>query len=156
MGQINKSNSPQIPVKIRGREFTAKDIATIKQILSQNPKGSSRSQSKEICEVLNWRQANGILKDRACREVMLRMHAKGLIDCPPIRLKRRNKKSGSNARKNKIVFSEPQNIKPGVLQPSKKYSVNFLTDASSLIFGPRIIKLPRRPNKNVLFIYFVN
>jgi len=113
MEQLIDKPEAQLPVKIRGREFTATDIETIKKILFRNPKGTRLSQSKEICEALNWRQANGILKDRACREVMLRLHAKDLIDCPPIRLKPRKKKSGSNARKNKIVFNEPQKIKTG-------------------------------------------
>ena len=40
------------------------------------------------------------------------MHAKGLIECPPKRLKPRNKK-GANARKNKIKFTEPDRIKNG-------------------------------------------
>ena len=92
--------------------FPSEDIEIIKKILIENQGKSRRIQSKKICETIDWRQANGILKDRACREAMLRLNAKGLIECPPIRLKRRNKK-GSNARKNKVEFIEPTAIKKG-------------------------------------------
>ncbi len=39
--------------------------------------------SRKVCEVLNWRQANGRLKDAACREVLRKMDSKGLINLPP-------------------------------------------------------------------------
>ena len=39
--------------------------------------------SRKICEVLNWRQANGRLKDAACREVLRKMDSKRLIKLPP-------------------------------------------------------------------------
>jgi hypothetical protein len=29
--------------------------------------------SKRVCQVINWRQANGHLKDAVCREVLRRM-----------------------------------------------------------------------------------
>ena len=39
--------------------------------------------SRKVCEVLNWRQANGRLKDAACREVLRKMEQRGLINLPP-------------------------------------------------------------------------
>jgi len=109
---MNNNNTQPYAIKLRGRIFSETDIKTIKRIIAENPKGIRLYQSRKICEALNWRQTNGIFKDRACREVMLRMHAKGLIECPPKRLKPRNKK-GANARKNKIKFTEPDRIKNG-------------------------------------------
>ncbi len=91
---------------IRGRKFTEYDINIIKEILQQNPTATRRYKSKLICERLGWRQANGILKDRACLDVLLRLHNKELINCPPIRLSRRRKNQGG-ARKDKVNFCEP-------------------------------------------------
>jgi len=39
--------------------------------------------SRKVCEIINWRQANGRLKDAACREVLRKMDSKGLINLPP-------------------------------------------------------------------------
>jgi len=41
--------------------------------------------SREVRERLNWRRANGQLKDMSCRVAMLRMQADGLITLPPPR-----------------------------------------------------------------------
>ena len=67
---------------IRGREFTASDIALINETISGNPAISRRKLSLIISEKLNWRQANGNLKDRACRDVLLRLSNKNLIKLP--------------------------------------------------------------------------
>ena len=67
---------------IRGREFTASDIAIINKTISDNPALSRRKLSLIISEKLNWRQANGNLKDRACRDVLLRLSNKNLIKLP--------------------------------------------------------------------------
>lgn len=39
--------------------------------------------SRKVCEAIDWRQANGRLKDAACREVLRKMDGKGLINLPP-------------------------------------------------------------------------
>lgn len=36
-----------------------------------------------LCRVLGWRQPNGWLKDRACRDALRRLHELGLIVLPP-------------------------------------------------------------------------
>ena len=67
---------------IRGREFTTSDIALINKTISDNPTKSRRKLSLIISEKLNWRQANGNLKDRACRDILLRLSHKKLIALP--------------------------------------------------------------------------
>lgn len=95
----------------RGRKFNEKEIALIKSVAEEHRNESRRKISKMICELINWRQPNGILKDRACRDVLLRMNEKGLIDLPPIRTKPRKKSSKAVDRLN-IDFKNPdQEIK---------------------------------------------
>jgi len=72
---------------IRGREFSDSDIDLIKETISNNPNLSRRKLSILICQKLDWRQANGNLKDRACRDVLLRLKEKGLIQLPQGRYK---------------------------------------------------------------------
>jgi len=70
----------------RGREFSLSEIKIIKKIIENNQGKSRTHVSKKICEVINWRQLNGKLKDAACREVLRRMNEVGIIDLPRLRL----------------------------------------------------------------------
>ena len=67
---------------IRGREFTSEEIQQIKDIVAANPSVRRRQLSILICKQLDWRQPNGSLKDRACRDVLLRLAAKEIINLP--------------------------------------------------------------------------
>jgi len=70
----------------RGRKFSFSEIKIIKKVIKNNQGKSRRHISKKICEVINWRQFNGKLKDAACREVLRRMNEVGIIDLPRLRL----------------------------------------------------------------------
>lgn len=67
---------------IRGREFNDSEIDIIKDTIANNTAVTRRKLSLLICEHLNWRQPNGNLKDRACRDVLLRLKKKGIIQLP--------------------------------------------------------------------------
>ena len=67
---------------LRGREFTESEIGLIQQIIREHPNSSRRHLSFLICEQLNWRQPNGHLKDRACRDVLLRLEKQAIIGLP--------------------------------------------------------------------------
>lgn len=89
----------------RGREFIDSEIEIIKQVIKNNQEKSRRHISKRICEVINWRQLNGKLKDAACREVLRRMNEAGIIDLPRLRLNP-SKKSRSPKDRWKGIFKE--------------------------------------------------
>ncbi len=70
-----------LPYIFRGRSWSFQEIETIKEVIK-----TSRYRidiSRKVCEIINWRQANGRLKDAACREVLRKMDSKGLINLPP-------------------------------------------------------------------------
>jgi hypothetical protein len=67
---------------IRGKKFSNSDIELIKRTISDNPTLSRRKLSLLLCQKLHWRQPNGHLKDRACRDVLIRMDQKGIIKIP--------------------------------------------------------------------------
>jgi hypothetical protein len=67
---------------IRGREFKPTEIDLIKALVSSHSDLSRRKLSILICEKLEWRQANGNLKDRACRDVLIRLNNQGIITLP--------------------------------------------------------------------------
>jgi hypothetical protein len=67
---------------IRGRDFSSSDLRLIQDIIFKNPYATRRKLSLLITERLDWRQPNGRLKDRATREVLLRLSQKGLVSLP--------------------------------------------------------------------------
>jgi Druantia protein DruA len=74
------------PVKLRGRVFSVEELATIKWIVDSSPGESRSALSMRICEALDWRQTNGRLKDRSCRDALAKLHERGFLQLPPRRL----------------------------------------------------------------------
>ncbi len=69
-------------MQVCGREFSAATIARIEEILSGDPSLSRRALSLRVCELLEWRAANGKRKEVSCREALLELHRHGLIALP--------------------------------------------------------------------------
>ena len=70
---------------IRKRKIAAKDLQFIQSVVYENWNQSRTQISKILCKKWNWVQSNGRPKDMACREVLLTLHRKGLLDYPPPR-----------------------------------------------------------------------
>lgn len=70
-------------VTLRGKRFSRQDIELVEQCITNHYSQGRTFISRKICESLNWNQANGWLKDRACRDVMLQLERKGIIKLPP-------------------------------------------------------------------------
>lgn len=68
-----------------GRDFSAQDIQLVRELIERSPESSRTALSRQLCEVLHWRKANGELKEMSCRVAMQRMAAEGLITLPPAR-----------------------------------------------------------------------
>ena len=111
---------------IRGREFTASDIALINKTISDNPTLSRRKLSLIVSENLNWRQHNGNLKDRACRDVLLRLSNKNLIKLPKGQYEF-NKQSISIK---SINFTQPATDLVGTVSDFEKPIFKLVQDAS--------------------------
>jgi len=70
---------------IRKREIAAKDLQFIQSVVYENWDQSRTKISKILCKQWNWVQSNGRPKDMACREILLTLHRRGLLDYPPPR-----------------------------------------------------------------------
>ena len=66
-----------------GRIFGPQEIEQVRAIIRTHPKASRQQLSYQVCEVFDWRKADGSLKDMSCRVALLRMHREGLIELPP-------------------------------------------------------------------------
>lgn len=71
----------QIMVKINGQQFSP-DTELIVSLLAENPGWGRYRLSIKLCELWNWRSANGQLKDMACRTLLLRLEKAGQIVLP--------------------------------------------------------------------------
>lgn len=70
---------------IQGREIRPEDVGLIRDWLQAHP-GSNRTRlSRELCEVWDWRNGAGRLKDMAARSLLLKLEARGQIQLPPRR-----------------------------------------------------------------------
>ena len=68
---------------IRRRVVQPADLALIRQlILAEGARGRSHL-SNRLCELWDWRQANGRYRQIACRDLLRRLDAKGLVQLPP-------------------------------------------------------------------------
>jgi len=80
------------PLIIRNREITDQDLRFIQAIVHEHWDKGRTHISSILCQEWNWVQPNGRLKDMACRELLLTLHRKGLLDYPPPRCIPRNRK----------------------------------------------------------------
>ena len=76
--------------RYRGRVITADDVASIRQLIAENPGASRRRLSEKLCEAWQWKQTNGALRDMVCRGLLLMLHRAGEIELPPIRFQTLN------------------------------------------------------------------
>lgn len=70
------------PVTLRGRTFSHDELLQIRAIVETSSDEHRFALSKKVCEVLDWRQLNGRLKDRSCRDVLLKLHETGFLRLP--------------------------------------------------------------------------
>src|SRR6516164_2076824 len=71
--------------KYRGRVFNLADIQSIQRLIAANPEASRWALSRRLCEVWNWKQPNGALRDMVCRGLLLMLQRAGAIELPPVR-----------------------------------------------------------------------
>lgn len=72
-------------LRYRGRTITRADVAQIRALLAAHPELSRRALSLKLCDLWQWRQSNGVLRDMVCRGLLLVLHRTGHIVLPPVR-----------------------------------------------------------------------
>ncbi len=79
--------SPSSNKRYSGRVFGPQDIGRVQELIRAHPEASRQQLSYRVCEVFDWRKADGSWKDMSCRVALLRMHREGLIELPAPRHK---------------------------------------------------------------------
>jgi hypothetical protein len=69
--------------QIRGRNLTQNDLTEIRKITAEHWGQGRSAISRILCQRWQWQQANGQLKDMACRALLLALEKKGELALPP-------------------------------------------------------------------------
>jgi hypothetical protein len=67
---------------LQGRRITSSDIDNIRRLMTENPTFGRTLLSQEICHLWNWKNAQGQIKDMACRTLLLKLERKNLLVLP--------------------------------------------------------------------------
>jgi hypothetical protein len=67
---------------IQGRLIGAADVAAIRELITKKPSFSRYRLSRVLCELWNWRDPTGQIKDMAARTLLLKLEQRGWICLP--------------------------------------------------------------------------
>jgi hypothetical protein len=71
--------------RYRGQEIGSDQIAFLREFIRTHATSSRWKLSRQLCEALGWKQANGTLRDMVCRGMLLMLERAGQIELPPVR-----------------------------------------------------------------------
>ena len=71
------------PICLQGRTLSGDDLAVVRALIAEHPDWHRTALSRHLCQLWNWRNDAGRLKDMASRTLLLKLHARGLIELPP-------------------------------------------------------------------------
>jgi hypothetical protein len=71
------------PICLQGRTFSGDHLTELRALIAQHPDWHRTALSRHLCEIWNWRNQAGRLKDMAARTLLLKLEARGWIQLPP-------------------------------------------------------------------------
>ena len=83
-----------VDYRYRGRNISRSEIDFLRQFIADHPELSRYALSRKLCELWQWKQANGALRDMVCRGLLLLLHGAGEIELPPARCPSQNRPEG--------------------------------------------------------------
>lgn len=125
-------------LSFRGRSIRQSDVAFLKELIATNPGLSRRQLSLKVCQVWNWIQPNGQLRDMVCRGLMLILHRAGHIELPA----KRTSPPNNAIRHRRVCEVEPYDTTP--------------IEGALAALGPLEIRLVRRAEGEKLFAHLLN
>jgi hypothetical protein len=75
-------------LRYRNREIREEDLAEIRELMKARPELGRQDLSQELCATWGWLQPNGSPAEFACRDLLLRLGERGLLELPPPRYRR--------------------------------------------------------------------
>jgi hypothetical protein len=69
---------------LRRRRIGPEDLELIRRLIAEEGQQGRSHISNRLCEIWDWRQANGLFRQIACRDLLRQLQSKGLIQLPPM------------------------------------------------------------------------
>lgn len=83
---------PLILFRYRGRSLDESSLALVRSLIEQHGDKGRSHIARLLCLQWGWRQANGALKEFACRDFLLRLEESGLVMLPARKSQKNNHK----------------------------------------------------------------
>jgi len=112
-------------LSIRGRSITDTDIGLIRSLTDEYGNQSRAFISRKLSESWKWYQANGRLKDRACRDILSVLEAKGFITLPPLSAR------GSRSQANHQPLDSAIKVDTSLIRGSVREFKSFIFEMAS-------------------------
>ena len=74
----------ELELTIRRRRIGQQDLVLVRDLINANDYCGRTYISNRLCEIWNWRQDNGRLRQIACRHLLRELEGKGLVKLPPM------------------------------------------------------------------------
>jgi hypothetical protein len=71
--------------RYRGQTIDREQLTFLREFIAAHPDSSRWKLSRQLCEALGWKQANGALRDVVCRGLLLLLERAGEIALPSVR-----------------------------------------------------------------------
>jgi hypothetical protein len=118
--------------KFCGREFTAKEVSLIQEVVETCAGISRLELAHTVCELLEWKRPGGGLKARECRDLLERLESQGVLTLP-------DKKSCGSRKPRKCIA------------PAEKGQVHSELTGSVEEFAPLDVELVESRQQRQLF-----
>ena len=106
-----RQEKPLILFRYRGRTLDELSLTFVRSQIEQHGEKGRSHIARMLCEHWGWRQANGALKEFACRDFLLRLEEAGLVVLPARKCTKNNLKPKDFSR---IPFFVQQSLAGGV------------------------------------------
>ena len=98
--------------RYRGQEIGSDQIAFLREFIRTHATSSRWKLSRQLCEALGWKQANGALRDMVCRGLLLMLERAGQIELPPVRRHIRGQCRTGRPRPEAVLIDDAQVVVP--------------------------------------------
>src|SRR5438105_15043702 len=90
----------------------------LREFIAAHPDSSRWKLSRQLCEALDWKQANGALRDVVCRGLLLMLERAGKIELPPVRWRIAGQRRTARSRPEAVLIdTTPLTMPLGALGP---------------------------------------
>jgi Domain of unknown function (DUF4338) len=104
--------------RYRGQTIGPEEIAFLRQFIAAHSNSSRWKLSRQLCEALDWKQANGALRDVVCRGLLLLLERAGQIELPAVRRRIRGQRRSARLRPEAVrIDTTPLAMPLGALGP---------------------------------------